>query len=115
MAESQQKNLKSIDDFRLFDDTFMSAVFDGKTEETQFLIQVILNRDDITVAESRAQFFISNVYGRGLRLDILAKDKEGHAFHFEVERSKERATVKRARFTGAMVDSRLLKRGKAYA
>jgi len=54
MAESQQKNLKSIDDFRMFDDTFMSAVFDGKTEETQFLIQVILNRDDITVAESRA-------------------------------------------------------------
>ena len=34
-----------------------------------------LNRDDITVAESRAQFFISNVYGRGLRLDILAKDQ----------------------------------------
>ena len=48
MAESQQeKNLKSIDDFRMFDDTFMSAVFDGKTEETQFLIRVILNRDDI--------------------------------------------------------------------
>ena len=113
MAESQQeKNLKSIDDFRMFDDTFMSAVFDGKTEETQFLIRVILNRDDITVAESRAQFFISNVYGRGLRLDIMAKDQEGHAFHFEVERSKERATVKRARFTGAMVDSRLLKRGR---
>lgn len=38
----QDRNLKSINDFRMFDDTFMSAVFDGKTEETQFLIRVIL-------------------------------------------------------------------------
>jgi len=39
MADTQkEKNLKSIDDFRMFDDTFMSAVFDGKIEETQFLI-----------------------------------------------------------------------------
>jgi len=52
------------------------------------------------------------MYVRGLRLDIFAKDKEGRAYHFEVERSKERASAKRARFTGAMVDSRLLKRGQ---
>jgi len=50
MAETEQeKNLKSVDDFRMFDDTFMSAVFDGKIEETQFLIRVILERNDITV------------------------------------------------------------------
>lgn len=90
----------------------MSAVFDGKIEETQFLIRVIMGRNDITVVDSRAQFFISNIYGRGLRLDILARDQEGYAYHFEVERSKERANVKRARFTGAMVDSRLLKKGQ---
>ena len=113
MAETEQeKNLKSVDDFRMFDDTFMSAVFDGKIEETQFLIRVILERNDITVIDSKAQFFISNIYGRGLHLDIFAKDEKGHAYHFEVERSKERASAKRARFTGAMVDSRLLKRGQ---
>lgn len=96
----------------MFDDTFMSAVFDGKTEETQFLIGVILERDDITVIDSKAQFFISNIYGRGLRLDIFAKDQNGHAYHFEVERNKERASAKRARFTGAIVDSRLLRKGQ---
>ena len=49
MTETEQdKNLKSVDDFRMFDDTFMSAVFDGKIEETQFLIRVILGRNDIT-------------------------------------------------------------------
>jgi predicted HTH domain antitoxin len=113
MNETEQdKNLKSVDDFRMFDDTFMSAVFDGKIEETQFLIRVILGRDDIIVIESKAQFFISNIYGRGLRLDIFARDEGGNTYHFEVERSKERASAKRARFTGAMVDSRLLRRGQ---
>ena len=108
----QEKNLEAVKEFRMFDDTFMSAVFDGKKEETEFLIRVILDRDDISVIDSKAQFFMSNIYGRGLRLDIYAKDDEGQAYHFEVERSRERASVKRARFTGAMVDSRLLKRGE---
>lgn len=115
MTENElEKSLKAIADFRMFDDTFMSAVFDGKTEETQFLVNVILERDDIAVIYSKAQFFISNIYGRGLRLDIVAKDRDGHAYHFEVERSKERANVKRARFTGAMVDSRLLRKGQDF-
>lgn len=108
----QNKNQQAIDEFRMFDDTFMSAVFDGKTEETEFLIRVILNREDIKVYDSKAQFFMSNIYGRGLRLDILARDEQGRAYHFEVERSRERATPRRARFTGSMVDSRLLKRGQ---
>ena len=113
MAETErEKNLKAVDEFRMFDDTFMSAVFDGKIDETQFLISVILARDDITVIESKAQFFISNIYGHGLRLDIFARDEEGHAYHLEVERSKIRASAKRARFTGAMVDARLLQRGQ---
>ena len=115
MAEflsEQDKNMRVIADYRMFDDTFMSAVFDGKTEETEFLIRVILQRDDIVVEKSKAQFFISNIYGRGVRLDILASDKHGNAYHFEVERSKERASVQRARFTGALVDTRLLKKGQ---
>ena len=65
MSESaQEKGLKLLDDFRIFDDTFMSAVFDGKTEETQFLIRVILEREDINVIDSKAQFFLSNIYDR---------------------------------------------------
>ena len=104
----------TIADFRMFDDTFMSAVFDGKKEETEFLINVILERNDIVVKESKAQFFMSNIYGRGVRLDIQALDLKGNAYHFEVERSKGRASVQRARFTGAMVDSRLLRKGQDF-
>ena len=52
MAESQQeKNLKSIDDFRMFDDTFMSAVFDGKTEEAAKLQRYLIPMVDALFCE----------------------------------------------------------------
>jgi predicted HTH domain antitoxin len=47
---------------------------------------------------------------------LLSRAREVTVKHeevvLEVERSKERATPRRARFTGSMVDSRLLKRGQ---
>ncbi len=38
---------KKIEAFRLFDDTFMSKVFDGRKEETALLLQIILDDPDI--------------------------------------------------------------------
>lgn len=72
-----EKDLKAIAEFKLFDDTFMSAVFDGQIAETELLIRVVLGRDDIEAISSKAQYYITNIYGHEVRLDILAKDKEG--------------------------------------
>ena len=38
----EEKNLQNIAEFRMFDDTFMAAVFDNRIEETQVLIHTIL-------------------------------------------------------------------------
>ena len=113
-SNQKQKALKIIAEFRMFDDTFMSAVFDKRIAETQFLIQTILGRDDITVISSKAQYTIHNIYGRETRLDILAKDKDGRIYHFEVQRNLSGASTRRARFTGALVDIGLLKKGQPF-
>ncbi len=110
----REQDLKDIAEFRMFDDTFMAAVFDGRTEETQVLIRTILGRDDIIVTDSKAEDFVPNLCGHGVRLDILAHDKNGNAYNFEVQRSKAGASPKRARYTGAMVDSKLLEKGEGY-
>ncbi len=82
---SQHDNdLETIAAFRMFDDTFMSAVFDKQIPETQYLINTILKRNDIIVISSKAQYTIHNIYGRETRLDILAHDSKSHAYHFEV-------------------------------
>ena len=70
-----EKDLMAIAEFRMFDDTFMSAVFDGQINETELLLRVVLGREDIQVKSCEAQFYISNIYGREARLDILARDQ----------------------------------------
>ncbi len=112
--EKHEKNLKSIAEFKMFDDTFMSAVFDGQIDETNLLLRVVLERDDIDVISSKAQYFISNLNYRETRLDIYAKDNNNNAYHVEVQRNLKGASVQRARFTGALVDSRLLMKGQDF-
>ena len=47
--------LRRIEAFTLFDDTFMTVVFDDNLETTEVLLRIILNRDDITVTKVRTQ------------------------------------------------------------
>ena len=112
--EIKRRKKKTIKELRMIDDTFFAAVFDGHVEETEVLIRTILNRDDITVVEAKVQNFIPNLRGHGVSLDILARDREGRAYNIEVQRSNTGATPKRARFTGALVDTRLLEKGEDY-
>ncbi len=112
--EMKKREMKNIKELRMIDDTFFAAVFDGQTAETEVLIRTILNRDDITVVEAKVQNFIPNLRGHGVSLDILARDRDGRAYNIEVQRSNSGATPKRARFTGALVDTRLLEKGEDY-
>lgn len=116
MAEvtQREKDLQAIAEFRMFDDTFMSAVFDGQIAETELLLRVVLGKDNIQVKSSEAQFYISNIYGHEAKLDILARDHQGKAYNVEVQRVLAGASVQRARFNGAMVDVILLKKGEEH-
>ena len=113
-ATQHEKDLQAIAAFRMFDDTFMSAVFDGQIAETALLLRVVLGQDDIQVESSEAQFYISNIYGHEAKLDILARDRQGKAYNVEVQRVLSGASVQRARFHGAMVDVTLLKKGEPH-
>lgn len=112
--EIKEREKKNIEELRMIDDTFFAAVFDGQIRETEVLIRTILDRDDITVTESKAQSFISNPRGREVKLDVLAKDGNGNVYNIEVQRARTGATPKRARYTGAMVDTTLLEKGEDY-
>ena len=116
MTEEERKVIdqESIQNFKLFDDTFMSAAFDGHLEETETLLRVVMDRDDIEVISSKAQYYISNLNYRETRLDIYANDKKGKVYHIEVQRNIKGASPKRARFIGALVDSKLLTKGQDF-
>ena len=86
----------------------MSKVFEDDIEATEFLLKVILQRDDLKVTESKGQVTIKNLLGRSVRLDIKAKDKTGKVYNIEVQRADEGADEKRARYYSAILDANTL-------
>lgn len=107
---------KTIDGFSLFDDDFMSVVFDRNIEATEFLLNTILERDDMNVTEVIGQREYKNpvIGGRSIRIDIYAKDSLGKIYDVEVQRADEGADVHRARFNSSMIDTRMLKESQKF-
>ena len=107
--EKRRKLLREkIAKFCLFDDDFMSKVFEDDKEATEYLLHTILQRDDLEVTESKGQVPIKNLQGRSVRLDIKAKDKTGKLYNIEVQRDDKGASEKRARHNSAMIDANVL-------
>ena len=102
--------LARIQAMRLMDDDFMTVVFDGDNEITEFLLRILLNRDDLRVKKVTTQKEKRNLFGRSVRLDILAEDDKGKLYNVEVQRADEGASPKRVRYNQAMLDSHCLKK-----
>ena len=111
--EKQQKILERIQEFRPIDDTFMTVVFKDK-ECTQLLIRCLLQRDDLQVLEVFTQHDLKNLWGRSVRLDILAADEGGMLYNIEVQRADSGASRKRARYNSSLLDSSITEPGEKY-
>ena len=107
--------LERIRALRLIDDDFMTAVFGGNNELTEFLLKILLSRDDIRVKSCMTQKEIRNLFGRSVRLDIVAEDAEGKMFNVEIQRADKGASAKRVRYNLFMLDSRTLKKHDKFA
>ena len=100
-----------IQKFRLIDDTFFNVCFDNYTEGMQLLLRIFFERDDLVVKHVITQQSTDNLYGRGVRFDVLAEDSEGKLYDCEVQRANEGAIPRRARYNSSMMDSRELAKG----
>ena len=112
-AELRQKYRKEIDEMCLMDDNFMSAVLQDKAC-CELVLSIILNRDDIEVIECHTQYSVTNLHGRAVRLDVLAKDKTGAYLNIEVQRDDKNATPKRARYNSSLIDANTTEKGTAF-
>lgn len=112
----KEETLKLLAGFRLLDDNFMTIVFDRNIEATEFLLNTILERNDMKVIKVVAQREYKSPItgGRSIILDIYAEDSEGKVYDIEVQRADEGADVHRARFHSSMLDSKLLKEKQKF-
>ncbi len=95
----------------LFDDCFMSAVFED-IRLVELMLRIILDKPDLKVIRSKTQYNIKNLYGRSVRLDILATDSSGKIYNIEVQRDESGAIPERARYNSSLMDSHIEITGK---
>ncbi|MCM1417880.1 MAG: PD-(D/E)XK nuclease family transposase, partial [Roseburia sp.] len=103
--------IEKISELCLLDDDFMTVVFEKK-ELAEFLLRIILEIPDLTVVNSKTQYNLKNLYGRSVRLDILAKDSKGKIYNIEVQRDDRFADPERARLNSSLIDANFSKKGK---
>lgn len=108
-----EEYLHRIQNLRLIDDNFMTKVFEDK-ECSEFLLQVILDRDDLTIREVHSQYGLNNIQGRSARLDILAVDEQNKAYNIEIQRNDHGAEVRRARYNSGLMDANITEPGDRY-
>lgn len=104
----KQELLDKIKEFRLFDDNFMSKVFEDNDEGVELLLHIIMEMPELKVIKSRTQYSIKNLLGRSIRLDIDAVDAAGKKYNIEVQRGDKGAGVKRARYNSSIIDANSL-------
>ena len=108
------ETFEKVQKLRLIDDELMSIVFSGDKKVTQFLIRILLNRNDLIVKKSMTQVQKSNLFGRSVRLDIVAEDIFKQQYNIEIQRDGAGAGGKRIRYHQAMLDSHTLKKGDDF-
>ena len=99
---------------RLLDDEFMSAAFSGDIKTTQLLIRILLNRNDLIVTKSMTQVQKTNLFGKSVKLDIVAEDIFKTEYNIEIQRADSGAGARRIRYHQAMLDNHTLSKGGTF-
>lgn len=113
LERKRLEDLRRIQSLRLLDDDFMNKVFEDKAC-AEFLLQIILERTDLTVQKVHSQHNLKNLQGRSVRLDILATDEAGRVYNIEVQRSDKGVGAKRARYNSSLIDANITEPGDNY-
>lgn len=111
---NREMYLERISRLRLMDDDFFSEALDGKIEAVEYILQIVLERDDLKVVETKAQVEYKSATKRSICLDIKAVDRNEEHFDIEVQRADAGTGPRRARFHGSMIDRELLDKGRDF-
>ena len=111
---TNENDLQKIKELRLMDDDFFSEALDGKTEAVEYILNTILERDDIKVKSTKAQVEYKSATKRSIKLDIQAEDVHGRLMDIEIQRSDRGSGVRWARFHSSMIDRALLSKGDDF-
>ena len=97
----------------LMSDIFMRNVFKQR-ECLEYVLQVIMEKQDLKVIEQIIQKDYKNLQGRSAIMDCVARDSEGKQFDVEIQQDNEGASPKRARYHSGLMDMNTLNPGQDF-
>ncbi len=112
--ESRYEKYKGIiKNFTLMSDIFMRNVF-KKRECLEYVLQVIMEKQDLYVIDQVIQKDYKNLQGRSAVMDCGARDSTGKQFDVEIQQDNEGASPKRARYHSGLMDMNTLNPGQDF-
>ena len=112
--ESRYEKYKGIiKNFTLMSDIFMRNVF-KKRECLEYVLQVIMEKQDLHVIDQIIQKDYKNLQGRSAVMDCVARDSTGKQFDVEIQQDNEGASPKRARYHSGLMDMNTLNPGQIF-
>ena len=112
--ESRYEKYKgSFKNFTLMSDIFMRNVF-KKRECLEYVLQVIMEKQDLYVIDQVIQKDYKNLQGRSAVMDCGARDSTGKQFDVEIQQDNEGASPKRARYHSGLMDMNTLNPGQDF-
>lgn len=112
MADEQV--LRIVMGYRPIDDNFMMHIFKDNDPLVEYVLRIILGKDDLVVESSETQYDLGVLGYRNLKLDVYAKDKEGKVYDIEIQRDSSGAIPKRARYHSSAIDATYLNKGEDF-
>ena len=80
----------------------------------EYVLQVIMEKQDLKVIEQIIQKDYKNLQGRSAIMDCVARDSEGKQFDVEIQQDNEGASPKRARYHSGLMDMNTLNPGQDF-
>ena len=103
--EQHQKDLETLEQLRLLDDTFMREAFRNNLKLAQFVLRIVISKPDLTLTKEETQYDLQHLFGsRSIALDVFGVDNDGKQYDFEVQIADEGADSHRARYHSAAMD-----------
>ena len=103
--EQHQKDLETLEQLRLLDDTFMREAFRNNLELVQFMLRIIINKPDLILTKEETQYDLQHLFGsRSITLDVFGEDSEGKQYDCEVQIADDGANAHRARYHSSAMD-----------
>ena len=98
------------EDLTLMDDAFMTLFFENNPKAVEFVLSIILDRNDLHVLKVETQKKMKSPLskGRDVYLDVYAEDSQGKHYDIEIQNANSGASPQRARVYSSHLDSKML-------